>query len=85
MNTEELEARQAAALAANAARIQLVKDLQASNARQAERIKELEAAGTDVTALKAELEKSNGLLQQLQDAVIDAPVLEPAPDETQPA
>ena len=75
--TDDLAARQEAALKANSDRIKLVEDLKASNARQAEYITELESAGSDVTALRAELETSNSLLEQLQDAVIDAPVETP--------
>lgn len=86
--TAELQERQAAALEANAARKAKVADLQASNKRLEERVAELEAAGTDVTALKAELAVSNGLLQELQDAVLaeDAETgpADPAPVEPAP-
>lgn len=68
--TEDLAARQEAALAKNAERKRLITELGESNKRLAERVAELEAAGTDVTALRAELDKSNGLLEDLQNAVL---------------
>lgn len=70
LTTAELQARQEAALAANSARRAKVTELQDANKRLEARIAELEAGGTDVAALRAELATSNGLLEELQDALL---------------
>lgn len=68
--TNELEERQNAALAKNADRKRIVKELTESNGRLQERVAELEAGNGNVAAIRLELNKSNELLEQLQDAVL---------------
>ena len=79
MNTAELQARQAAALAKNNERKRLVVELTESNARLNDQVTALQQAGTDVAALKEELTNSNLLLDQLQSAVLSDDVDAPAP------
>jgi len=79
MNTAELQARQAAALAKNNARKRLVVELTESNARLNDQVTALQQAGTDVAALQEELTNSNLLLDQLQSAVLSDDVDAPAP------
>lgn len=79
MNTAELQARQAAALAKNNERKRLVVELTESNARLNDQVTALQQAGTDVAALQEELTNSNLLLDQLQSAVLSDDVDAPAP------
>ena len=100
LTTEELEARQLAALTKNNDRKKLIADLGKSLADANAEVARLAAAGQQVDALSAALTKSNALLQQLQDEVLsddvtpdpvpepepETPVEDevPAPEETQP-
>jgi len=79
MNTAELQARQAAALAKNNERKRLVVELTESNARLNDQVTALQQAGTDVAALQEELTNSNLLLDQLQSAILSDDVDAPAP------
>jgi hypothetical protein len=78
--TDELAARQEAALAKNTARKEQIEALKNQNSFLTNRITELEAAGNipkeEADALRAELDKSNTLLEELQDAIL-------AEDETE--
>lgn len=78
--TDELAARQEAALAKNQANRDRIEALKNQNSFLETRITELTADGSltgeEGQALKDELTKSNGLLEELQDAILadeDAP------------
>lgn len=83
-STAELEARQEEALAKIITRKELIEQLKNQNSFLEKRVTELESAGgitaEEAAALRAELEKSNALLETLQDAVLsDEAETEPAP------
>lgn len=94
MTTEQLEARQQAALTKNNDRKRLLRELAEALAAANAEVARLASAGQQVEELSTQLTKSNMLLEQLQDAVLsdtedtappaEDPPVEPPVEEVEP-